>query len=306
MPGLNWNTDRSDWPHTEFSRFQDAGGIRWHVQQMGHGPPIILLHGTGASAHSWSALAPRLAEHFTVIAPDLPGHGFSEALPRDRLSLPGMAEVLTCLLDSLTVRPRLAIGHSAGAAIVVRCCLDGALRSDAIVSINGALLPFRGTAGIFFPPMAKLLFANPLAARLLAKRGGDQERILRLIRGTGSEIDPAGIARYARLFSSPRHVAATLGMMANWDLVTLSRELPQLQTPMLLIAGENDKAVRPAQAQRIKAMLPSAGIEQLPGLGHLAHEEDAAAVEALILAFAAQHLAGRQAQAGEWNYGSAL
>ena len=53
------------------------GPIRWHVQRMGAGPALLLLHGTGAATHSWRALAPLLAEHFTVVAPDLPGHGFT-------------------------------------------------------------------------------------------------------------------------------------------------------------------------------------------------------------------------------------
>lgn len=290
MRALNWETDRGDWPNTEFSSFVRAGGIRWHVQQMGQGPPALLLHGTGASTHSWASLAPRLAEHFTIIAPDLPGHGFSEPLPRPRLSLPGMAASLVKLLDALSIRPRLVVGHSAGAAILIRCCLDRTLTPDALVSINGALLPFRGAAGVLFPPMARLLFANPLAARILAGRGSDRDRVLRLIRGTGSDIEPVGIERYARLFSCPGHVAATLGMMANWDLQRLSRDLPDLRTPVMLIVGENDRAVAPAESSRLEAMLPEVRLELLAGLGHLAHEEDAALVEAAILSFAAQHL----------------
>lgn len=297
MRSLNWETERSDWPHTEFSRFERADGLQWHVQQMGKGPTALLVHGTGASTHSWAALAPRLSEHFSVIAPDLPGHGFSDPLPRHRLSLPGMAASLACLLDTLSVQPKLVVGHSAGAAIIIRCCLDETLTPDAVVGINAALLPFRGVAGVLFPPMAKLLFANPLAARILAGRAGDQERVRRLIRGTGSDIDQAGIARYARLFASSDHVAATLGMMASWDLRKLNRELPDLNMPVLLLAGENDKAVTPDEAERVSKMMQNATLERLPGLGHLAHEEDAEKVAASILSFADRYLHGTQPRA---------
>ncbi len=297
MRALNWETDRADWPNAEFSSFEQADGIRWHVQRMGQGPSVLLLHGTGASTHSWASLAPRLAKHFSIVAPDLPGHGFSEPLPRPRLSLSGMAASLAGLLDTLSIRPRLVVGHSAGAAILIRCCLDRSLTPDALVSINGALLPFRGAAGLLFPPMARLLFANPLAARILAARGGDRDRVLRLIRGTGSDIDSAGIQRYARLFSCPGHVAATLGMMASWDLQRLSGDLPGLRPPLMLMVGENDRAVAPSEAVRIKAMLPAALIERLAGLGHLAHEEDPALVEASILSFAARHLTDRPGRA---------
>ena len=250
---------------------------------MGTGPVLFLIHGTGASTHSWRSLAPLLAEQYTVIAPDLPGHAFTESLPRRRFSLSGMAEAVAALVESLDVEPRAVIGHSAGAAILARCCLDGALRPDLLVSINGALLPFRGTAGFLFPPLAKLLFLNPLTPRMFARSARDPERVTRLIRGTGSELDETGIDLYRRLFSNPIHVAATLGMMANWDLHGLLRDLERLTVPLLLLAGENDQAVAPADAERVRRRVGNARVLALPGLGHLAHEEEALAVAAPIL-----------------------
>ena len=79
---LDWALENSTWPHAEISRFHQVGGLRWHVQQMGEGPPILLIHGTGASTHSWRDLAPLLAERFTVIAADLPGHGCVRFQPK--------------------------------------------------------------------------------------------------------------------------------------------------------------------------------------------------------------------------------
>ena len=282
---LDWSVECSRWPHAEASRFHQAGGLRWHVQLLGEGPPLLLVHGTGASAHSWRSLAPLLAKHFTVIAPDLPGHGFTERPIRQRLSLPAMAASLAALVDALALPPMVVAGHSAGAAILIRCCLDKALTPGAVVSINGALLPFRGPAGVLFPPLAKLLFLNPLTAHVFARGAYDRERVVRLIRGTGSELDEAGIELYARLFSNPAHVAATLGMMANWDLHRFKRDLPALQQPLMLISAGNDKAVAPDQADQVGEMLPGARRQCLPGLGHLAHEEDADRVAALILDF---------------------
>jgi magnesium chelatase accessory protein len=86
---------------------------------------VLLLHGTGASAHSWRTLAPLLAARHDVIAPDLPGHGFTRAEGRRPLTLPAMAQALAALLRVLGVRPRWIIGHSAGAAIAAQMCLQG-------------------------------------------------------------------------------------------------------------------------------------------------------------------------------------
>lgn len=272
MKGLNWEQDGRDWPHRESSRFVQAAGLRWHVQQQGSGPVLLLLHGTGAATHSWRDLLPLLAEQFTVIAPDLPGHGFSAALPEPP-SLPAMARALHGLLRTLALRPVLAIGHSAGAALLVRLCLDGQLTPQGLISINGALLPLRGLPGWLFAPLARLLAAHALVPRLFARRATDPAAIQRLIASTGSTLDPVGVALYARLIRQPAHVAGALAMMANWDLRPLQRDLPRLAVPLVLVVGTQDHTVPPAEARKVQALLPAATVLELPGLGHLAHEE---------------------------------
>lgn len=284
---LDWAVERASWPHAGSSSFHRAGGLRWHVQQMGEGPALLLIHGTGASTHSWRRLAPLLARRYRVIAPDLPGHGFTHDPARNSLSLPAMAEAVASLVEALAVPVSFAIGHSAGAAILIRACLDGRLAPAALVSLNGALMPFRGPAGFLFPPLAKLLFLNPLTPRLFALSAADRERVDRLIRGTGSVLDEEGVDLYARLFRSPGHVASVLGMMASWDLRPLLRDLPSLKQPLLMIAAEKDLAVAPADAERIVGMVAGAKLANLPDLGHLAHEEDAGSVAELILDFIA-------------------
>jgi magnesium chelatase accessory protein len=280
---LDWVQDSPSWPHSEKSSFHEVKGIRWHVQTFGAGPPILLIHGTGASTHSWRDLAPMLAEQFSVIAVDLPGHAFTSRPRGEPLSLPVMAEALAALLDDLQLEPVVVIGHSAGAAIGIRCCLDGRMSPEQMIGINSALLPFRGPAGYLFPPLAKLLFVNPLTPRIFARSARSSERVRRLIKGTGSKLDAEGIDYYVRLFRSPDHVAATLGMMANWDLYRFARELPDLKTPLILLVGEQDLAVSPSDAEQISRQVPDVHVVRMPGLGHLAHEEDPAAVAQSIL-----------------------
>jgi magnesium chelatase accessory protein len=267
-----WERDGRDWPNREASRFIESARLRWHVQRMGKGPMLLLIHGTGAATHSWRGLAPLLARRFTVVAPDLPGHGFTDPMSPRAPSLPGMAQALLELLHHLEIEPRVVIGHSAGAAILARLCIDQKIAPDLLVSLNGALLPFEGMAGHFLPPMAKLLFLNPLAPRLFAW-SADRAAIGRLLRGTGSSIDRAGVDLYARLMGHYGHVAGALGMMANWDLETLARDLPKLRLPVALIVARGDKAVSPAAAEKIMARLPRAHVDYLGGVGHLAHEE---------------------------------
>ncbi|MBR0654489.1 alpha/beta fold hydrolase BchO [Plastoroseomonas arctica] len=280
--GPAWDRDGRDWPNRAHSSFPFAANMRWHVQRMGRGPVALLLHGTGAATHSWRGLLPILAKDFDSIAPDLPGHGFTATPAADGLSLPGMARRIAALLDALQARPSLIIGHSAGAAIAMRMALDGLARPDGIIAINGAMLPLAGIAGSVFSPLAKLLAGLPLVPWLVALRAEDRAVVERLLRGTGSSIDRAGVEFYTRLFSRRGHVAATLGMMAAWDLGRLERDLPSLELPLAVIIGANDRTVPAAEQRRVVARLRHAECITLPGLGHLAHEEAPDAVASAV------------------------
>jgi len=288
---LDWTRDGAGWPHREATQFVEAAGLRWHVQRMGPAggaaPKLLLIHGTGASTHSWRGLAPLLAAQFDVLAVDLPGHGFSGMPAANRtMSLPGMASALGALLAALDFAPAVVVGHSAGAAIGARMCLDGSIAPEALVGINGAWLQLAGAAGRFFSPLAKLLALNPVVPRLFSWRAGEPAAVQRLIDGTGSKLDAEGIALYARLVRSPGHVAGALAMMANWDLAPLVRELPRLRPRVLLLTGSADRTLPPSTAQRVAALVPTARMQALPGLGLLAHEEQPQQVAAIVLQWA--------------------
>ncbi len=259
----------------------DAGGLSWRVQQMGRGTsrtagdrPLLLLHGTGASTHTWRALAPLLVDRTELLAIDLPGHAGSGPLPPGRQSLPGMAAATGDLLRTLGVTPRAVLGHSAGAAVMLRLALDGGLDGATLIGLNAALQPFEGWAGYVFPPLARLLAMNPLVPWLAAWRAKQGSTVRRLIDATGSSIDDDGVAHYTRLLRDPRHVAGVLAMTANWDLQPLQNDLlHQLDRPLHLVVGQSDGTVPPAQAEQLAARLALVRLHLLAGLGHLAHEE---------------------------------
>lgn len=278
----DWERLGRDWPNRAASRFQRAGGIDWHLQESGAGEEILLVHGTGASTHSWEGLFPLLAAGHRVLAPDLPGHGFSEALPGADRGLGGVSRALGAMLAARDFSPQIVVGHSAGAAILARMCLDGLLAPRLLISLNGALLPLRGMPGQFFAPLARALSGMSLVPRLFAWRARDPAVVDTLLDATGSRIGAAQRARYAALLASPRHVAGVLGMMAAWDLRSLARDLPRLRTPICLIACSRDLTVPPADALRVRECLPAADQRLLEGLGHLGHEEDPARIAGLI------------------------
>ena len=273
---MRWDIDGHHVPHRDWSRFVTAGGLKWHVQVAGpEGAPVLLLiHGTGATTHSFADLASLLAQQFRVVIPDLPGHGFTA-----RMSTPdpeNVAKALAALMAKLDMAPAMILGHSVGAAVAFMLVARALLHPQAVVALGGALLPFAGV-GKAFPGLAKALFVNPLIPAIFSFTTRLQSMPDLLARWTGSRSSREQVAHYERLFRSPAHTGGALALMANWDLDQIERSILAVKCPVLLLHGERDKTVPPATSHKVAQRLIGHGTRavhhRLPGLGHLAHEE---------------------------------
>ncbi|MDF1503548.1 alpha/beta fold hydrolase BchO [Roseisolibacter sp. H3M3-2] len=285
LAGPDWAAWRERWPNAAASRFAEADGMRWHAQVAGDGPVALLLHGTAGATHAWRDVLPALAARFTVVAPDLPGHGFTGTPRDDQLTLPGMARAVAALLRALHLRPALVVGHSAGSAVLVRMALDGALPDARLhVGVNAALVSPPPAASALAGSVFGALFTGPRLARLVARVAGRGALTEALLASTGSRLDAGMIACYEALVASPAHVRHALTMMARWDVPALLRDVHALRLPSLLLVGEADRWIPPGQIARVLPFLPHARLERVAGRGHLMHEEDGRGVAARILA----------------------
>lgn len=281
----DWATDGKDWPNRMASSFVRAGGYEWHVQMMGSGPVCVLIHGTGAATHSWRDMMPLLAKQYTVVAMDLPGHGFTKGSGQ-RPTLEGMATSVAALLDELKLAPALVVGHSAGVAIGAQLLLDRKWQIP-LIGFTPALMPFPGLAARLFPQLAKMLFTNPFVSIIfsrMAQAPGQTAKFL--ARATGSNIDTAGAKYYTRLFSKSGHCDGAIRMMANWRLENLRDHLSKLTSPTLLIRASQDSAIPKAAVEDAAALIPECTLEVMEKLGHLAHEEDPKLATDIITRFA--------------------
>ena len=288
---MKWETDGRDWPNRRASKFVASGAHVWHVQRMSaknarSAPTALLLHGAGASTHSWRDVMPNLARDHDVIAVDLPGHGFTNLGSRARSGLDAMARDLEALLKSLKVQPDILVGHSAGAAIAMRLALDLKNGPKALVSLNGALDPYGGIGGLMFPITARLLSMNPFAGFAVSQMAAHETGVRALIMTTGSRLDDRGVELYRRLIGDAAHVDATIAMMARWDIAPLLTEIASIDIPMLMVAGSRDMVTAPKTAREIADRCRLAEFLAAPGYGHLHHEEAPAEVADAIRAYA--------------------
>lgn len=260
------------WPNRDVSRIIECRPHRWHVQILGNGPDVLLLHGAGSSTHSWAKLIDLLSPHFRIIAVDLPGHGWTRG-PRGRARLTDVAHDLASLCLQEEWFPQLIIGHSAGGAVALELARQGRVAPGQLVIVNGALESFRGAAGWAFPMMAKVLALNPLTGLLISQGARSKAQVRSILSSAGSELDDISLERYAHLIGRRAHVDGTLAMMAQWSLDDLNRALPAITTPALFLHGVNDGAVPIRVAERAVDSLPNAKLIRLHEVGHLAQEE---------------------------------
>lgn len=269
------------------SREITVGTHQWNVCIQGTGPVCLLIHGTGASVHSWYNLAERLTSRYTVVMMDLPGHADTVSPREADLSLTGMASALYDLIEQEGLYAELIIGHSAGAAIMLELCLQHPDCAKQLIALNAAVVPLGGLAGYLFSPLARIGAGNQWMSQFFSYRARNDRNVRKLLDSTGSKVDDASFRRYAELFRDPYHVSGVLRMMANWHLEQLAPRLKQLQLPIHLIAASDDKTIPLRDTYKLQRLLPSdkVSVAVVHGLGHLMHEEDAPAVATQIMQY---------------------
>jgi len=263
----------ADWPHRAASRRVPLDGAVWHVQEVGTGPVLLLLHGTGGSTHSWAPIIDRLGARYRCIAVDLPGHGFTD-VPADPTwyTIPGMAQGLGRLLRTLGITPHRVAGHSAGVPVLLQMARLGLIAPDRIIGVNPALIPPPATYMTLLAPLLSAMVEPEPVARGGAWLARGTRLIEWMLATSGSRLTPEQLARYRWLCERPGHVHAALTMMARWDLPRLLRDVAALTVPLEIFAGSRDRWVPPRPLAVIADGLPFARFHTLTG-GHLLPEE---------------------------------
>jgi pimeloyl-ACP methyl ester carboxylesterase len=240
-------------------------------------PPLLLIHGSGATGSTWEPVVPALATEYGVITIDLPGCGRSE--PVSTYAVPQQAERVARVLDELGARNLTVVGHSSGGYVATalvehRPDLVGELVLVSTGPSHAALLPE--------PAIIRMLASPPLGPLVWAIRTDSLiRRGLEATAATPITVPDGAMADLRR--TSYRAFRAILA--ANIDYIT-TRNVPQRLAdsgkPFLVIFGDSDPRWDPASAHQYEAV-PNAELEYLRGVGHLAMLEDSDALTRSIL-----------------------
>ena len=270
------------WPNRSNSEFIKSDNYNWHIQKFGStGKKLLLIHGTGASSHSWYPLIENLNLEFEILCLDLPGHGFTRALARQKKQLMIIVDQISLLLRNIDFYPNIIMGHSAGAAVAYELAKNIETKPNTI-AINAAFGQFSGLAGVAFPYFAKIASSTTIPARFLSLLASKEEIVRKLLASTGSIIPELQIKCYQYLFSNTEHVDGTLQLMADWDLGYFLDRLPEETAPIHFLVGDKDTTVPPHISKSWDQSMPNSSLTQFNGLGHLLHEECPSTVSSVL------------------------
>jgi pimeloyl-ACP methyl ester carboxylesterase len=258
------------------SRFADVEGLRLHYLTAGKGPAVILLHGYTQTGRMWRPLFPRLADRFTVIAPDLPGIGDS-GIPKDGFDMKTAAIRIHALAKSLGVSKARVVGHDIGLMVAYAYAAQFPDDVEKLVVMDAFLPGVPGWELAYNDPNTwHFRFNGPTPEALV--KGREQLYFAYFWNDLAADkthsLPLADRAAYVAAYSRPGRMHAGWAYFAAWpDTAKAFAEMAQtrLTMPVLSIAGEKaSAAILGPQMQRVAINVK---VIELKGTGHWLMEE---------------------------------
>jgi pimeloyl-ACP methyl ester carboxylesterase len=255
------------------SRYVTVDGAKIHYRDEGQGPALLLLHGVMASLHTWDGWVDALKGHYRMVRVDLPGFGFSDAMPNDDDYTPqaGVARIHR-FADAIGLHRFHLAGNSLGGLLGMYYAATHPHRVDRMVLVSPVAYAQK------LPPVIDIVsragigeVAGVFSPRFIV------ERNVRMVYGDPAKPSDALIDRYYDLLQYGRNrrsmVKTFRALRAYSEDPTIAQRVPEVKAPTLLMWGDADRWVPPGLAERWKQDLPLGIVRVYPGLGHVAMEE---------------------------------
>ncbi len=267
---------------TAQSHFVEVDGVNLHVRFMGDGDPIVLLHGSFSSLHTWEEWQKALSPYFLTISIDLPGHGLTGPDPDKRYSTRDYSQLVIRLMEKLNLERYHLAGNSMGGSVALQIA---STRPDRVMSLN--LIDASGaprlTSRNLDDPSEKSssgadawifkLARNPVFSKLLLKCTPKFLFAInmRQVYGDDSKISPETLDRYYELMLREGNRKAFLDRLTTPK--DLDVDFSRLTMPTLILWGELDTWIPVSQGYLLEKAIPASNLVIFPGVGHVPMEE---------------------------------
>jgi len=278
---LTWQPDRTvaelqaRWapPPSAFIRVMDMD-----VHYRDEGPrddpqPIVLLHGTSSSLHTWDGWAADLSATRRVIRFDLPGFGLTGPSPDGDYSMARYTAFVSAMMQALGVTRYVLGGNSLGGEIAWETALANPARVDKLILVDAAGYPSRGSLPIGFR-LAQMPGISHISQYTLPR--SVVEASVRDVYGDPSKVTPELVDRYFDLTLRTGNRAAVTQRFAQSNRGANAASIRAITTPTLIIWGGQDKLIPPETAELFHQDIPGSWVAMFEALGHVPQEEDPA------------------------------
>ncbi|MGB0220111.1 MAG: alpha/beta fold hydrolase [Sinimarinibacterium flocculans] len=288
---LSWAPDRSveelsaRWapPPSEFVRI---GGMRVHLRDEGPRKgttPIVLLHGTSASLHTWDGWTEGLRDERRVIRFDLPGFGLTGPTPDGVYRVGRYVETVVALLDRLGVRRAILAGNSFGGQVAWQTALAHPQRVAALVLVDAVGYPMAPQEIPIGFRVARSKWLAPLMRVTLPR--GFIDSSVRNVYGDPAKVTPELVDRYYELTLRAGNREALRERFVQAQAGPGAERIRELTQPTLILWGGRDRLIPPADGERFARDIAGSELVVFDDLGHVPHEEDPARTLAAVQAF---------------------
>jgi pimeloyl-ACP methyl ester carboxylesterase len=257
------------------SRFVAVNGMQVHVRDEGprNDPmPIVLLHGTSASLHTWDGWTHRLTGQRRVIRFDLPGFGLTGPDPQNDYSMAAYVRFVGAVMDTLGVNTFVLAGNSLGGQIAWETAAAMPQRVSKLVLIDAAGYSFKPKSVPIGFWVARTPGLREVMGQMLPR--GMVRSSLRNVYGDPSRVTPELVDRYYDMALRAGNRQA-LGKRFEQVLSSDEATIKTLKVPTLILWGAKDRLIPPENAQRFEADIAGSRLVVFADLGHVPHEEDA-------------------------------
>jgi pimeloyl-ACP methyl ester carboxylesterase len=271
-----WLARRAERRNPPAGRFVTVEDVRLHYVERGKGFPLVMLHGNGSMIQDFqsSGLIDLAAEKYRVIAIDRPGFGHSNR-PRKTVWTPAaQADLIAAALKKIGVQRAIILGHSWGTLVAIALALRYPQAVRGLVLASGYYYPnARADVVILSPPAIPLLgdvlshTLSPLLSRLM------WPMMLRKIFGPSPVPEKFdGFPEEMAVRPSQIRASAAESALMIPSANTLEKQYPQLQMPVAIVAGAEDRLIERKQSAKLRRDIPHSTLRCVPNTGHMVHQ----------------------------------